>query len=372
MFAPHPARPPERVTREGRYALIEPVDAARHGAAIWAGGLEDPAVWTYMGYGPFDGEAAFVAWLKTREALADPLSFAVVDKASGRALGVATLMEIRPEHGVIEVGHIVFSPALQRTRAATEAIFLLGRYVFDELGNRRFEWKCNNANAPSKRAALRLGFRFEGVFRNHMIVKGRNRDTAWFAMTDDDWPAVSRAFEHWLAPENFDADGRQRSSLAAWTAERLDGPCPLRRATAADLAAIVALQHEAYAPNRALLGAEPLPLRADYGDLLDRMEIWVRDTAEGLEGVLILDPRANDLLLWSVATAPGAQGRGLGRALVEAAEGRARALGRAAVRLYTGEKLEQNVAWYRRCGYAIERTEALADRTLIHFVKPVG
>ena len=145
-------------------------------------------------------------------ALDDPYSYAIVDR-SGRAVGIATLMEIRPAMGVIEVGNIVYSPALQRTPLGTEAQYLLARYAFETLGYRRYEWKCNALNAPSRRAALRYGFVFEGVLRQHMIAKGRNRDTAFFSMLDSEWPARKAAFERWLAPENFDAEGRQRASL---------------------------------------------------------------------------------------------------------------------------------------------------------------
>jgi RimJ/RimL family protein N-acetyltransferase len=166
-----------------------------------------------MSYGPFADEPAFAAWLEGRIALADPYSYAIVDPA-GRALGIATLMEIRTAMRVIEVGHIVYSPALQRTPLATEAQFLLARYAFETLRYRRYEWKCNALNAASRRAALRYGFVHEGTFRQRMIVKGRNRDDAWYAMLDREWPQRKAAFERWLAPENFDACGRQRTSLA--------------------------------------------------------------------------------------------------------------------------------------------------------------
>src|SRR5262249_38578245 len=170
------------------------------------------ALWTYMAYGSFGDEAEFSAWLTGRARLEDPFSYAVVEPG-GRAVGIATLMEIRPAMRVIEVGNIVYSPALQRTALATEAQYLLARYVFETLGYRRYEWKCNALNAASRAAAQRLGFAFEGIFRAHMIVKGRNRDTAWYAMLEADWPARKRAFERWLAPENFDR-GRQKTSLA--------------------------------------------------------------------------------------------------------------------------------------------------------------
>lgn len=216
---PHSAPHPDRVTRQGRFAVVAPLDAAAHAADIWAGGLADPNVWTYLAYGPFADEAAFTEWLKSREALVDPQYFAIIDKATGKALGCATLMEIRPANGVIEVGHIFFSPALQKTPIATEAIFLLIKYAMDELGYRRFEWKCDNGNAPSKRAATRFGFLAEGLFRQHMIVKGRNRDTAWFSIIDSEWPDIKAAFETWLAPDNFDAEGRQKVALGDLTAK---------------------------------------------------------------------------------------------------------------------------------------------------------
>jgi RimJ/RimL family protein N-acetyltransferase len=199
----------------GRQARVEKLDPVRHGADLWQAVSGDDILWTYMGYGPFADEAAFKSWLDERAALSDPYSYAVIDLASGKAVGIVTLMEIRPAMRVIEMGNIVYSGALKRSRAGTEAQYLMARYVFEELGYRRYEWKCNALNAPSMRAARRYGFKYEGIFRHHMIVKGRNRDTAWFAMTNDDWPAARAAFERWLDPANFDADGRQKESLAA-------------------------------------------------------------------------------------------------------------------------------------------------------------
>jgi RimJ/RimL family protein N-acetyltransferase len=170
-------------------------------------------VWTYMSaYGPFANEAAFMDWLASRVPLDDPYSYVIVEPG-GRAVGISTLMEIRPAMRVIEVGHIVYSPALQRTPLGTEAQYLLARYAIETLGYRRYEWKCNALNAPSRRAALRYGFTFEGIARAHMIAKGRNRDTAWFSMLDTEWPARRAAFEAWLSPDNFDGEGKQRRSL---------------------------------------------------------------------------------------------------------------------------------------------------------------
>jgi len=209
-----PAAPPGPVWLVGNFGHVEKLDT-RHAADLWPAVRSENTLWTYMGYGPFTEETAFAAWVSERSALTDPYAYAVMDAASERAVGIATLMEIRPAMRVIEVGHIVYSPALQRTPLATEAQYLLARYVFETLGYRRYEWKCNALNAPSRRAAERFGFTFEGIFRQHLIVKGRNRDTAWFAMLDGEWPARKRAFERWLAPDNFDADGRQRASLSA-------------------------------------------------------------------------------------------------------------------------------------------------------------
>ncbi len=207
-----PACRPEPARLEGRYGAVERLVAARHGAALWDEIAGHDGLWTYMFSGPFADRAACAAWLAAQEPLADPFYFAIVDP-SGRALGLASLMSTRPEMRVIEVGNILLGPGLQRTPLATEAQYLLARHAFETLRYRRYEWKCNALNAPSRRAALRFGFTFEGIFRSHMIVKGRNRDTAWFAMTDADWPARKAAFERWLDPANFDAQGRQRQSL---------------------------------------------------------------------------------------------------------------------------------------------------------------
>ena len=185
---------PYAISLCGRFGAVERLAPARHGDALWNELKGHDGLWTYMFYGPFADKPAFAAWLAEREKLADPFFYAIVDKA-GRPLGVATLMSIRPDMRVIEVGHIVLGPSLQRSPLATEAQFLLARYAFEMLGYRRYEWKCDALNAPSRRAALRFGFAFEGIFRSHMIVKGRNRDTAWFAMTDADWPARKSAFE---------------------------------------------------------------------------------------------------------------------------------------------------------------------------------
>ena len=188
---------------------------AIHGATadLWAALATHDQIWTYLPYGPFPDATAF-ALAHGRAAITDPFSYAVIDTA-GRALGIITLMSVRTAMRVIEVGNIVLSPALQRTPLATEAQYLIARCVFETLGYRRYEWKCNAENAASRRAAERFGFNFEGLFRQHMIVKGRNRDTAWYAMLDTEWPSRKLAFERWLAPGNFDAGGRQKVRLSA-------------------------------------------------------------------------------------------------------------------------------------------------------------
>jgi RimJ/RimL family protein N-acetyltransferase len=210
-----PARLPEPVTLSGRFGSVSRLDAGRDAANLWCAFAGHDEIWTYISrYGPFADEPTFSTWLSERATLSDPYSYTVRD-ANSRALGMVTLLEIRPVNRVIEVGFIVYSPALQRTPLATETQYLLARYVFETLGYRRYEWKCNSLNAPSCRAALRYGFVFEGIFRQHMITKGRNRDTAYFSMLDSEWPARKRAFERWLDPQNFDSEGQQKLSLAA-------------------------------------------------------------------------------------------------------------------------------------------------------------
>ena len=210
-----PAVRPERDTLEGRFALVRPLDPLVHGDALYEGthGQESAQLWRYLPDGPFPDRPAFDVFLKHASVSDDPLFFAIVEKSSGLAAGMAAYLRIDPIHKVIEVGHILFTPKLQRTVAATEAMFLMAQHVFD-LGFRRYEWKCNSMNEPSLRAARRLGFTFEGIFRQHMIVKGRNRDTAWFSMLDSEWPDRKAAFERWLDESNFYQNGRQKLLLS--------------------------------------------------------------------------------------------------------------------------------------------------------------
>ncbi|MEZ5654211.1 MAG: GNAT family protein [Burkholderiaceae bacterium] len=216
-----PARPERRV-HEGRFARLEPLEPARHGDDLHRACCDpaNDAGWTYLPVGPFAEREAYLALLSQREASTDPLFFAIIDRASGRAVGEASYLRIDPEGGCIEVGHLHFGPAMRRGRVATEAMTLMMAHAF-ELGYRRYEWKCDALNAPSRQAATRLGFTFEGLFRQARVVKGRNRDTAWYAIVDRDWPAVRAAHGRWLDDANFDADGRQRIALAALTADAL-------------------------------------------------------------------------------------------------------------------------------------------------------
>lgn len=211
LVDPIAALRPAGVTLAGRFVSLQPLDAERDGLALWEAvrGEANHRLWRYLPYGPFAGIDEFHSNLKQES---DSLLFAICN--GGKACGHAALMRIVPENRCIEVGNVLFSPALQRTPAATEAMYLLARYVFDELHHRRYEWKCDALNAASRRAALRLGFQFEGIFRQHRIVKGRNRDTAWFSMLDSEWPERKANFERWLAPENFDPSGKQVHSLS--------------------------------------------------------------------------------------------------------------------------------------------------------------
>ena len=217
-------RPERGVSLEGQQVRLVPMEPEAHADALFANSHGDgrEALWLYLFPPPFADVAAFRAYLDKAAASDDPFMYAILDSGSGEAVGHATYMRIEPGHRVIEVGNILYTPKLQRSPGATEAMYLMARHAFEGLGYERYEWKCNALNAPSRRAALRYGFAFEGLFRRHMIVKGRSRDTAWFSMIASEWPARRAAFERWLDPSNFDEAGRQRLSLAAFDA--LDTP----------------------------------------------------------------------------------------------------------------------------------------------------
>ncbi|MGC3984435.1 MAG: GNAT family N-acetyltransferase [Pseudorhodoferax sp.] len=341
---------PQRVTLAGRLCRLEPLDVERHAADLHAAYADaaDGRAWTYMASEPFGDAAAYRRHAQAMAASEDPLHFAVVDGASGRAVGTLALMRIDAANGVVEVGHVMFSPHLQRTPLSTEAQYLLMRHVFDDLGYRRYEWKCDSLNAPSRRTAQRLGFTFEGVFRQAIVTKGRNRDTAWFAVIDGDWPAVRAAFQAWLAPDNFDADGHQRRGLAA-----------LREAHSGDARADVQLRPLAAADHAAWL-----PLWRGYqsfyqvalGEALDA-RTWQRllDPAEPMHAIGAFDAAGRLLgivhcilhrstwtegpycYLQDLFTVPAARGRGVGRALIEAVYAHAAAQGASRVWWLTHE-----------------------------------
>ncbi|MFV0303046.1 MAG: GNAT family N-acetyltransferase [Paracoccus sp. (in: a-proteobacteria)] len=219
-FTPPPLPGPAVI--DGRFARLERLQAARHADDLFAANQGGDEVWDYLGYGPFARVEDYRDWQASMAGSADPFFYAIRDLGSERVLGVASYLRMDRQNGVIEIGHIQMSLPLQRTTAAGEALMMMVAWAFDA-GYRRVEWKCNALNAPSRRAAIRLGFAYEGTFRQHMIAKGRNRDTAWFAIIDRDWPALKRAYETWLAATNFTADGQQRQSLSDLTAAVLPG-----------------------------------------------------------------------------------------------------------------------------------------------------
>ncbi|HXE80141.1 MAG TPA: GNAT family protein [Vicinamibacterales bacterium] len=206
----------EPVTIEGRHVTLVPLDPAAHAESLYEGshGPDRERIWRYLWEGPFEDRAAFDASLREKTRSKERAYLAIVDRRSGAAVGHAAFMRAEPRHRVIEVGDVLYTTPFQRTVGATEAMYLMARHAFERLGVRRYEWKCDALNEPSRAAALRLGFVFEGIFRQHMIIKGRNRDTAWFSMLDIEWPARKAAFERWLAPDNFDDAGRQTRRLA--------------------------------------------------------------------------------------------------------------------------------------------------------------
>jgi RimJ/RimL family protein N-acetyltransferase len=361
---------PQRIVLDGRYVRLEPLSAARHGDGLFeaatAGNADERFLW--LSETTPATRAEFQPWLEKVEASEDPLYFVCIDKATGKVAGRQTLMRIDPANGVIEIGHIHWGPLMQRRPAATEAHFLFMKHIFDDLGYRRWEWKCNDRNEPSKRAALRFGFTPEGVFRQAMVIKGENRDTAWFSIIDKEWPALRPAYEAWLDPANFDADGRQRVSLATLTARSIEGnDVVLRRIGPDQVPFVEDFQFKAYARVQEAIGAVPSPMTYDYAEMLETCEAWL---APGSDGLLILRRRPDDLYIESIATLPSAAGSGLGRGMMQATLERARALGMSKVRLLTNS-LNPAVDWYRRIGFSVEREERLSDRVLVHMVATV-
>lgn len=368
-----PRQAPAADVMEGRFVRLERLSAEKHGDGLFACSTMDDADarFRWLPEYPPENRQAFRAWLDTAGRSTDPLYFAVIDKALGKVAGRQTFLRIDTANGVIEIGHIMWSSLIARTPATTEAFYLFARHVFDDLGYRRFEWKCNDRNEPSKRAAVRFGMTFEGTFRQAGVVKGENRDTAWFSLLDREWPQAKAAFETWLAPKNFDADGMQRVALSTLTARHLEtGGLHLARLGPEHRATVERFQEEAYARTREALGTQPMPLDWDYGEILDTCEAWIAATDSGPKGLLILRRRPGDLYLESIASLPSAAGGGHGKAMMSATFERARSLGLPEIRLMTNG-LNPALAWYKRLGFVVEREDDLGDRVAVHLVAPV-
>lgn len=371
---PTPAPRPTHVTLEGRYCRLRPLDPARDTDGLYAlsHGPESAWQWAYLFSGPYADKADFDAHVRTIAAgTTDPVYWAIADR-DDRAVGWLSLMRIDTTHRVIEVGSILYTPALQRTPAATEAQFLMMRYVFETLGYRRYEWKCNDLNAPSKKAAVRFGFTFEGLFRQHMIAKGANRDTAWYSMLDCEWPQRRLAFTRWLSPGNFDAEGRQKVSLAvmnAITAE--EGGLTLRRATLRDVPAIKALKDVCYTENEKIIEVVSLPRMVDYAEILDTHEIWVAEGEDELIAATVIEP-GEEGVIYSLAVHPSQQGKRYGDAILAFSEKRLMALGARRLALFTHSKLTQRIAWYERKGFVCTFVDVKPDRRTQHMAKEVA
>ena len=370
---------PDGRTLVGRTVRLEKLSAARHGNDLAQAlcGDDVAALYDFLGDPPPQHPADIIAWAERAEASPDPYFFAIINQASGKAVGRLALMRIDAVHGVIEVGHVLYAPALQRSIEASEAQFLLMRHIFDDLDYRRYEWKCNALNRPSRHAARRLGFLYEGEFRQHMVVKGQNRDTAWFSMLDDEWPQRRRAFAAWLDPANFAPDGRQKVALGVHMALASAPPeddalmSRLRRAVPADSAALAAFQEDAYALNRTITGRTPIPLTWDYARVVRDWECWLVEQDGAIDAALLVEPRTDDLYLHSIAIHPRTRDRGLGNTLLRFAERRAATHAGGALRFITNQLLTRNVDWYLARGFIIEKLERSDERTIVHFFKRI-
>jgi RimJ/RimL family protein N-acetyltransferase len=336
--------------------------------ALWAcfGGTAFNDLARYFPNPDYDSVEPFRAWLDAAQAGWHTMVFRRVDTRD--VCGMASYMRMDPANGVVEVGSVCHGQSMQRSALATEAHYLMAKHVFDDLGYRRYEWKLNNENLPSHAAAVRMGFSFEGIFRNHILSRGKNRDTAWYAMIDAEWPVLRRAFEDWLAPDNFDAGGHQRVGLGVFNRRTLEaGPVVLHRSFGdADRIEIEGLQRDAYARTQRHTQTTPIPLEWDYARVLEACEVWLaRHETGALDGVLLLRREDDALLLESVATSSRASGSGLGSAMLEATIARGRALGQRHVRLITNA-LNPAAQWYRRRGFAVIKEEMRGKRRVLH------
>lgn len=365
---------PDASVLEGRFVRLERLSAARHGEGLYEAATMTDADdrFRWLPEFPPRSRAEFQPWLDKAEASHDPLYYTIIDKASGKVAGRQTLMRVDAANGVVEIGHILWTSLIARKPAATEAFFLFARHVFDDLGYRRFEWKCNDRNEPSKRAAIRFGFMPEGVFRQAAVVKGANRDTAWFSLIDGEWPMLRSAFETWLAPDNFTADGRQRVALSILNDRRLlANGIRLNRVGLESCGMVETIQSLSYARTRNLIGGEPIPLEWDYRDILADCEVWVLKRDDAPAGALILRRRPDHLFIESIATMPSVAGYGYGRAMMAAAFNRAQDLSLPEIRLQTNA-LNPALDWYKRLGFVIEATEQTSDRKLVTMIARIA
>ena len=369
--------PRPRPTAEGmrgRHVAIKPFVADADGPALWEafGREKTNELLFHFGWPQLTRWQDLAGQLEAMNASGAFITCVFCDPATDIPFGMASYMRIDEKNGSIEVGCVAHGAAMARSPASTEAHYLMARRVFDELGYRRYEWKLNNPNEPSHRAARRFGFTFEGVFRQAEVKPYGNRDTAWYSMIDREWPLNRMAFETWLDPANFDAAGNQKVPLSGITIRTMDaGPLHLKRIDPRDVDTLVALQQAAYARTRQATGSEPIPLEWDYAKLLSECETWLHADAEGPAAALILRPRAGDLYLESIATHPRIAGSGAGTAMMDATMNRVRAWGKPAIRLITNAR-NPAVDWYRRLGFAIEREERRESRTVVHMARQIG
>jgi RimJ/RimL family protein N-acetyltransferase len=358
-----PVAPPPRRPLRGANVVLRPVDAALDAEPLYAVSHQpagDPSIWTYLADGPYEDAEHLRRALTTTETSADPLFFTIVSLPDERPAGVASYLRIAPEFGVIELGHIWFGPPLQRTTAATEAIYLLARRAFEELGYRRLEWKCNALNAASRRAAGRFGFSFEGVFRNHQVVKGRNRDTAWYAILDEDWPAIRAGYDAWLAPGNFDPDGVQKRRLGNLIADsrrrqgveqgllpRSDATPVVRACRVDELPDVLELWRQ----SRAQLGKTDDP--AGLAALLERdpMALLVAELDGRIVGSLIAAWDGWRGNMYRLNVHPHLRRQGIARRLVAAGEGHLTSRGARRISALVWREDHSAVAVWAAAGY---------------------
>ena len=369
------ARPtPTAGGMRGRHVVIKPFEPEADCPALWEAFGRDKAneLLYHFGWPQMASWRDLAGQLEPLNRSGAFVTNVFCDPVTDVPFGMASYMRIDEKNGVVEVGCVAHGAAMARSPASTEAHYLMARRVFDELGYRRYEWKLNNPNEPSHRAARRFGFTFEGVFRQAEVKPYGNRDTAWYSMIDREWPLNRLAFETWLDPGNFDAGGRQRLPLSGMTAREMTaGALSLTRIDPRDVDTVTALQRAAYARTGEATGNVPIPLEWDYATVMSECETWLHADADGPAAALILRPRPGDLYLESIATHPRIAGSGAGTAMMDATIERARAWGKPAVRLLTNAR-NPAADWYRRLGFAIEREEDRDGRTVLHMALPLG